>query len=52
MNINTPPENFSGMAVQALQNAYQSVTSAVSQNISKQKATVKYNTIVYLVNAE
>lgn len=52
MNITTSPESFTGMAVQALQNAYQSVTSAVSGNISKDKATIKYNTIVYLLNDE
>ena len=52
MNITTSPESFTGMAVQALQNAYQSVTSAVSGNISKDKATIKYNTIVYLLDDE
>ena len=38
------------VALQALQNMYQSVTSAVSTNIRKNKARIKYNTIVYLVN--
>ena len=52
MNITTPPDNFTGMAVQALQNAYQSVTSAVAGNIRKDKATIKYNTIVYLLNED
>lgn len=40
------------VALQAIQNAYQSVTSAVSANIRKNKARIKYNTIVYLVNTE
>lgn len=51
MTINNSPDNFVGMASQALQSAYQSVAQAVSSNISKTKATVKYNTIVYLTNA-
>ena len=38
------------VALQALQNMYQSATSAVSANIRKNKARIKYNTIVYLVN--
>jgi hypothetical protein len=40
------------MALQALQNIYQSASSAVSANIRKNKARIKYNTIVYLVNTE
>lgn len=40
------------LALQALQNMYQSASSAVSKNIRKNKAKIKYNTIVYLVNAE
>ena len=39
------------VALQALQNMYQSATSAMSANIRKNKARIKYNTIVYLVNA-
>ena len=38
------------VALQALQNMYQSATSAMSANIRKNKARIKYNTIVYLVN--
>ena len=38
------------VALQALQNMYQSASSAVSANIRKNKARIKYNTIVYLVN--
>ena len=40
------------LALQALQNMYQSASSAVSGNIRKNKARIKYNTIVYLVNAD
>lgn len=39
------------VALQALQNVYQSATSAVSANIRKNKARIKYNTIVYLINS-
>ena len=38
------------VALQTLQNMYQSATSAMSANIRKNKARIKYNTIVYLVN--
>lgn len=40
------------IALQALQNMYQSASSAVSTNIRKNKAKIKYNTIVYLINTE
>ena len=40
------------LALQALQNMYQSTSSAISGNIRKNKARIKYNTIVYLVNAD
>ena len=40
------------IALQALQNMYQSASSAVSANIRKNKARIKYNTIVYLVNTD
>ncbi len=40
------------LALQALQNTYQSASSAVSTNIRKNKAKIKYNTIVYLINTE
>lgn len=38
------------IALQALQNVYQSASSAVSKAIKKNRATIKYNTIVYLIN--
>ena len=40
------------IALQALQNMYNSATSAISANIRKNKARIKYNTIVYLINSE
>lgn len=40
------------LALQALQNMYQSASSAVSGNIRKNSARIKYNTVVYLVNAQ
>ena len=39
------------LALQALQNVYNSATSAVSANIRKNRAKIKYNTIVYLINS-
>jgi len=40
------------IALQALQNMYQSTSSAISKNIRKNKAKIKYNTIVYLINTQ
>ena len=58
-NINFESENGYGsgisgeaIALQALQNMYNSATSALSANIRKNKAKIKYNTIVYLINSD
>ena len=40
------------VALQALQNMDNSATSALSSNIRKNKAKIKYNTIVYLINSD
>ena len=40
------------LALQALQNVYNSASSAISSSIRKNKAKIKYNTIVYLINSE
>ncbi len=40
------------VALQALQNMYQSASTAISGNIRKNKALIKYNTIVYLINKD
>lgn len=58
-NINFQSEDGYGsgisgeaLALQALQNVYNSASSAISSNIHKNKAKIKYNTIVYLINSE
>jgi len=58
-NISFESENGYGsgisgeaIALQALQNMYNSATSAVSANIRKNKAKIKYNTTVYLINSD
>ena len=40
------------MALQALQNVYQSTSQAIAGNLRKNKARIKYNTIVYLINTK
>ena len=40
------------LALQAIQNAYQSTSSAISQAIKKNRAKIKYNTVVYLINEQ
>lgn len=40
------------LALQALQNMYNSASSAISGNIRRNKAKIKYNTIVYLINSD
>lgn len=40
------------IALQALQNVYNSASSAISSNLRKNKARIKYNTIVYLINSD
>ena len=42
--------NGESVALQALQNIYQSASNALSSNMRKNKARIKYNTIVYLIN--
>lgn len=40
------------VALQALQNIYNAGTSALSANMRKNRAKIKYNTIVYLINSK
>lgn len=40
------------LALQALQNIYTAGSSAISGNVRKNKAKIKYNTIVYLINTQ
>lgn len=51
-NGNSSSINAETVALQALQNLYSSATQAVSTNIRKNKAKIKYNSIVYLINAK
>ena len=41
---------FTQWGVQAINNAYQRTANAISKNIRKNKAKLKYGTFVYLVN--
>jgi conjugative transposon TraM protein len=50
-NGNSGDINPEMLALQALQNIYQAGSSALSRNIKKNKAKIKYNTIVYLINS-
>lgn len=55
ININTGyGSGISGesLALQALQNIYSSATNAISSNIRKNRAKIKYSTVVYLINSE
>ena len=49
MGSNIDAENI---ALQAIQNVYQAASSAISGNLRKNKAKIKYNTIVYLINSK
>ncbi len=40
------------IALQALQNIYSAGTNAVAANMRKNRAKIKYNTIVYLINSK
>lgn len=44
--------NFVQWGAQAVQNAYQRASQAISKNIRKNKAKIKYGTQVYLLNAK
>lgn len=50
VNITNNSESVEGVAIQALQGVYQSATSAISRKIQENKAKIKYNTIIYLIN--
>ena len=53
MSVNGGSTNntFSQWGVQAINNAYQRTANALSKNIRKNKAKLKYGTFVYLVNS-
>ena len=55
MNLNDGTSNSSTLSrwgMQAIQNAYQKATSAISKNVRKNKVKVKYGTQVYLINSK
>ena len=52
MSVNETGNNtFTQWGVQAINNAYQRTANALSKNIRKNKAKLKYGTFVYLVNS-
>ncbi len=50
MNTTSGEQTLESFAMQTLGSIYTSTTSAVSKNIKKNKAKLKYNTEVYLIN--
>ena len=55
MNLNdgsSSGSSFGRWGMQAIQNAYQKTTNAISKNIRKNKVKVKYGTQVYLINSK
>lgn len=54
MSVNNGNANntFSQWGIQAINNAYQRTANALSKNIRKNKAKLKYGTFVYLVNSK
>lgn len=52
MNQGTAGNSLSQWGMQAIQNAYQRTTNAVSKSIRKNSAKLKYGTFVYLVNGK
>ena len=55
MNINSNGSSVisaESVALQALQNVYSSASQAVSANIRKNKARIKYGTMIYLINTK
>lgn len=55
MNLNDGSSaggTFTRWGMQAIQNAYQKTTNAISKNIRKNKAKIKYGTQVYLINSK
>ena len=48
----TSTNNLVQMGYQTLQSSYSKITSAISKNIKKNKAKLKYGTLVYLINGK
>lgn len=52
MNNGTGGNSFTQWGMQAVQNAYQRTSNAISKSVKKNKAKLKYGTFVYLVNGK
>lgn len=52
MNNGTGGNSFTQWGMQAVQNAYQQTSNAISKSVKKNKAKLKYGTFVYLVNGK
>lgn len=52
MNLTSTGNSLTQWAGQAIQNAYQRTTNAISKAIKKNKVRIKYGTQVYLVNSK
>ena len=55
MSLNDGSSNgnkFGNWGMQALQNAYQKASNALSKNIKKNRVKIKYGTQVYLINSK
>ena len=50
MNTGGYGNSLTQWGMQAVQNAYQKTSNAISKAIKKNKVTLKYGTFVYLVN--
>ena len=50
ITMNTSDGGIEQFAYNALQDVYRSTSQAISKNIKKNKAKLKYNTQVYLIN--
>lgn len=54
MNMNTGSNgnSLTQWGMQAIQNAYQKTSNAISKNIKKNKVNLKYGTFVYIINSK
>lgn len=50
INFNSSAQSIEGVALQTLQEVYQSASNAISNKIRENKAKIKYNTTIYLIN--
>lgn len=50
MNTGNNGNSLTQWGMQAIQDAYQKTSNAISKNIKKNKVSLKYGTFVYLVN--